>query len=1267
MKQFPRFFLFLFVLIIIGGGLFSIFQINIGENLNETIPGANNDSGIHALINKNKNRIAFAIDGDASWLPELYELLAEELIAATDSLTNRSIDHWRYRSDIDADEFATYFYEHLPLYLDSTDYLHLEKSLSAEAIEKTIAQNKRLLLSPEGFGVKKWLIKDPLHLLPLALSKTQSLGQSQAALASQGLYLSDAGDQLFIYGELSHDISNSKQNHQLAELLKTLTLVWNENHPDHRVSYFGTFLIADANATQIKKDIALTVSIAIIFIVGLLLYYYRSSLILLLFLLPGAFGVLFAFGVIYLFQSELSGLAMGASAVIFGIVADYSFHFFAQFKQTKDALSTRNQILFPLSTSAVTTIMAFLSLLFAQSQALHDFGLLTSLSLAGTLFFVLMVLPHLLKPWQTRFNFERSGHLDRWMNKVDIQDQHLSKPVFWTIVVTTIVLSFFASEVQFEDDLSKLNFYPEELKQGERTLQNIDPDQEKRLTLVAHHANVEDAIQANFYLQKVLSSSELQSATHQQTSLALFLIPQEVQQTRIDQWNKFWEDKREPTITNLQATARSTGFNPKAFDAFVTLLQSDFKPTETHDLIKSSETFNQLIIEKNESTSLITSIVCDIDQVNLIKSKVTELPNISVLDEAGIVARLIDAVRSDFNYLLLVASLAVFIAMLIVYGSIELTLISFLPMVISWVWILGLSALLDIKFNFINIIIATFIFGLGDDFSIFITDGLREKYKTGQKVLAHYKTGIILSALSTIVGTGVLIFAEHPALRSIASLSVLGIVIIALVAFFIQPIIFRFFITARVEKKKPPMTLWGLLIGGLNFIGFAIGCMVSILMCFAVRILPLLTEDTKKYWVHLIIQRICQIQMAMIITVKRRDFGFENLNFNKPSILIANHSTFKDILTLLRLHPKLVLMVNEWVYHSPLFGKIVRYADFLPAYEGMEQNLDKVRALVAKGYSIGIFPEGTRSAEGKIGRFHKGAFYLSKELKLDITPILLHGLSYALPKNDFYLKNGFVDVTVLPRIAWDDPRAGSDYRSMTKAVSKIYKAAYQERWNQPDMAGHTFDPLLGSFRYKSPVKEWYFRIKWKFEKENYEQYNQLIGTGAKKVYDLGCGLGYLSHFLALRDPSRTILGVDYDEDKVSFAQHSYLTNERIRFESGDVSTFEPKEADAIILADVLHYLNEEQQIATLDHCLAGLNDNGVLLIRDGLADAEGKHAWTEKSEQWSTRIMKFNKTSGDLHFFTKEFLEDWAKDRKLQIQLISESEQSSNALFLIRA
>ena len=71
---------------------------------------------------------------------------------------------------------------------------------------------------------------------------------------------------------------------------------------------------------------------------------------------------------------------------------------------------------------------------------------------------------------------------------------------------------------------------------------------------------------------------------------------------------------------------------------------------------------------------------------------------------------------------------------------------------------------------------------------------------------------------------------------------------------------------------------------------------------------------------------------------------------------------------------------------------------------------------VLNGYSVIIFPEGSRSEDGKIRRFHKGAFYLAEKLDLDILPIMIHGTDYTLSKQDKLLKDGQLTVKILPRI-----------------------------------------------------------------------------------------------------------------------------------------------------------------------------------------------------------------------------------------------------------
>lgn len=119
-----------------------------------------------------------------------------------------------------------------------------------------------------------------------------------------------------------------------------------------------------------------------------------------------------------------------------------------------------------------------------------------------------------------------------------------------------------------------------------------------------------------------------------------------------------------------------------------------------------------------------------------------------------------------------------------------------------------------------------------------------------------------------------------------------------------------------------------------------------------------------------------------------------------------------DLMALLSLTPKIVFLTKDWVWRNPFFGYLVRRAEYLPASEGTEALMPRLQSLKARGYSIVVFPEGTRSRDGRIGRFHKGAFYMAEQLEMDIQPLLLHGASHIAPKGATTLRKGTITLEV---------------------------------------------------------------------------------------------------------------------------------------------------------------------------------------------------------------------------------------------------------------
>ena len=158
---------------------------------------------------------------------------------------------------------------------------------------------------------------------------------------------------------------------------------------------------------------------------------------------------------------------------------------------------------------------------------------------------------------------------------------------------------------------------------------------------------------------------------------------------------------------------------------------------------------------------------------------------------SSLMSNVAERLSAEFDYIGLVCSLIVFVFLWLAFKRFSLALIAFLPMALSWVWILAIMQLCHLQFNIVNIILATFIFGQGDDYTIFIVEGLLYERRTGKQILPQYRQSILLSALIMLIGIGILIFAVHPAMHSLGAVTLIGMAIVLLMAVTIPPLCMR--------------------------------------------------------------------------------------------------------------------------------------------------------------------------------------------------------------------------------------------------------------------------------------------------------------------------------------------------------------------------------------------------------------------------------------------------------------------------------------------
>ena len=877
--------------------------------------------------------------------------------------------------------------------------------------------------------------------------------------------------------------NTGKNEKLLAGLDKINDSLNNANFKNIDASYFGATAVSVGNALQLRKDSLYTQGITVFFLIFFIGLYFRKKRAPFIVLIPVLFGALFALAAIYLMKSTISVIALGAGSVVLGVAVNYSLHVFNHYRHTKSIHDVIKDLTMPLTVGSFTTIGGFLCLEFVESEMLKDLGLFAAFSLIGASLCSLIFLPHLIASKKEQQN-HTAIRKDSWIDKIASYNPEYNKFLVIIIFILTIVFFYTAQNVGFENDLASMNYMPEKLKEAQAKLNSINAFSLQSIYLVSEGKNLNEALENNEKLSGKIEALKQKGIVKKYSGVSSLIISDSLQKMKIARWNAYWTiEKKQQLISSLEKEGRSLKFSPSAFDNFKTLLNTNFQPADTATMSALRKTFlDDYINEKVGQATVVTLVKVAPENKQIVFKNFDADPTTTVLDKQYLTTKFVEIINNDFTSIALMSSVLVFFVLLLTYGRIELTLISFIPMFITFIWILGIMGIFGMQFNIINIIISAFIFGLGDDYSLFIMDGLLQEYKTGKKNLSSYKSSIFLSAITTVAGLGVLIFAKHPALRSIAIISIVGIVCVVIMSQILIPFLFNILIRNRVQKNKFPWTMSGFLKSVFAFGYFIFGTIVlTVLGILFIKLNPF-NKEKGKYVYHLFISKYSRSLMYIMANVKKTIINPQHENFSTPAVIICNHQSELDILCTAMLHPKLILFTNQRVWNASVSGFLVRMADYYPVIYGADSSIDLVADRVKHGYSVVVFPEGTRSADGNMKRFHKGAFYLAEKLNLDILPLIIHGTNYTLSKKDTLLKDGKVTLKFLPRIKPEDKTFGIGYTERTKLIGRYFRGEFAKLRGELEQPSYFREKLIYNYIYKGPVLEWYMKIKTRLEK-----------------------------------------------------------------------------------------------------------------------------------------------------------------------------------------
>ena len=170
--------------------------------------------------------------------------------------------------------------------------------------------------------------------------------------------------------------------------------------------------------------------------------------------------------------------------------------------------------------------------------------------------------------------------------------------------------------------------------------------------------------------------------------------------------------------------------------------------------------------------------------------------------------------------------------------------------------------------------------------------------------------------------------------------------------------------------------------------------------------------------------------------------------FDTPHVIISNHQSHLDLMCLMVFSPRMVFLTNDWVWRNPFYGFIIRQAEYYPVSEGIDTLMPCLRSLVERGYSIAVFPEGTRSPDCRIARFHQGAFHIAQQLGIGILPACLYGPGKVLPKKSHTLHKSPIHIELAKPITRDELDAMGDTMQQAKTLRRHYIKWYDELCNR---------------------------------------------------------------------------------------------------------------------------------------------------------------------------------------------------------------------------
>ncbi len=190
------------------------------------------------------------------------------------------------------------------------------------------------------------------------------------------------------------------------------------------------------------------------------------------------------------------------------------------------------------------------------------------------------------------------------------------------------------------------------------------------------------------------------------------------------------------------------------------------------------------------------------------------------------------------------------------------------------------------------------------------------------------------------------------------------------------------------------------------------------------------------------ILRACGVKVELL--------GRENVDPGEPRIYVTNHQSYFDIFVLLSSLPvDFKFILKQELMRIPILGFTMKRARYIAIDRSnprsAARSINSAAEKIRQGASVVVFPEGTRSEDGRLQPFKRGAFLLALKSGCPVVPVAIKGTNEIVPKGSLRVRPGVVTVTIGEAI----PVSGYTKRNLGELMGRVRAVLARRMGEEP--------------------------------------------------------------------------------------------------------------------------------------------------------------------------------------------------------------------------